>query len=216
VSDVLAGGRRIADVPRSTKAIDADAVVRAAASRTARPAAFWGWLVLIASESTLFGCLIGTYFYLRFQTLHWPPDGIPRPDVAIPLILVCVLALSSVPMQLASLAGRAGRLARARLFLVVALVIQAGYFAYEVHDFQTQLGRFPVTKDAYSSIHYTLLGADHAHVLVGLLFDVWLLWKLARGLTAYRLNALQGITWYWHAVNLLSLMVIGTILSAAV
>ena len=64
-----------------------------------------------------------------------------------------------------------------------AFVVQAGYFAYEVHDFADQLHATDITRDAYTSIYYTLLGADHAHVFVGLLLDVWLLAKLAGGLT---------------------------------
>ena len=68
--------------------------------------------------------------------------------------------------------------------------------------------------NAYSSIYYTLLGADHAHVLLGAIFSVWLLAKLARGFTAYRLNAVQAITFYVHAVNVITIVVIGTLLSA--
>ena len=180
-----------------------------------RPAAWWGMLILIASEATLFGAFIGTYYYLRFKSTAWPPDGIPEPKALVPLILVGCLLATSVPMQLASQAARAGRLAAARVLILLALTVQAGYFAYEVHDFADQLG-FEISRDAYSSIYYTLLGADHAHVFLGLLFNVWLLWKLARGLTTYRVNAAQAIAWYWHAVNLLTLAVIGTILSAAV
>ncbi|MDX6508118.1 MAG: cytochrome c oxidase subunit [Gaiellaceae bacterium] len=181
-----------------------------------RPAAWWGMLILIASEATLFGAFIGTYYYLRFKSTAWPPDGIPEPKVLVPLILVGCLLVTSVPMQLAWQSARAGRLAAARALILLALTVQAGYFAYEVHDFADQLGRFQVSRDAYSSIYYTLLGADHAHVFLGLLLDVWLLWKLARGLTTYRVNAAQAIAWYWHAVNLLTLVVIGTILSASV
>jgi heme/copper-type cytochrome/quinol oxidase subunit 3 len=172
--------------------------------------------VVIASEATLFGCMIGSYFYLRFHTPSWPPDGIPKPHVVLPIVLVCVLASTSVPMHLASAAAHAARLTAARLLLMVALVVQTGYFAYEVSDFSDQLHTFDITRDAYSSIYYTLLGADHAHVFIGLLFDVWLLGKLARGLTTYRLNAIQAIAWYWHAINLISLAVIGTIVSGAV
>ena len=56
--------------------------------------------------------------------------------------------------------------------------------------------------------------ADHAHVFVGLLFSLWLLLKLTRGLTLYRANASQAITWYWHFVNLLTVVVLATLLSA--
>ncbi len=216
MADYVAGDRVVSSVPRTTEAADAAAVRVAVERRLGPPAAWWGMAMLIASEGTLFGAFIGTYYYLRFNAPTWPPAGIPEPKVVVPLILVGCLFLTSIPMQLASLAARAGRLAATRLFIVVALVVQCGYFAYEVHDFRDQLHQFDVTRNAYSSIYYTLLGADHAHVFVGIVFNLWLLWKLARGLTTYRMNAVQAITWYWHFVNVLTFVVIGTLLSAAV
>jgi cytochrome c oxidase subunit III len=188
--------------------------VSAVAAAPTRPVGWWGMVTLVAAEATLFGCFIGTYFYLRFTTAVWPPAGVPRPSVTVPLVLALVLASTSVPMTLALRAVRAARLGAARLFLVAALVVQAGYFAYEVHDFQDQLRGFTPQTDAYGSIYFTMLGADHAHVAVGLLLDLWLLLKLARGLTRYRLNATWAITVYWYAVSLITLAVIGTLLSA--
>ena len=186
------------------------------AARVGRPAAWWGMVMLVASEATLFGCLFGTYYYLRFETPHWPPDGLPEPRVVVPLVLSFTLAATAAPLLLATRAARAGRLAAARALLVLALVVQSGYLAYEVHDFDDQLTRFTPQTDAYGSIYFTLLGADHGHVAVGLLLDVWLLLKLSRGLTLYRLNALQAITVYWYAVLVLTLCVTGTLLSATV
>jgi cytochrome c oxidase subunit 3 len=215
VSDYIAGGRAVKNVPRTTSADRTEAVVEALARRTGPPASFWGMLMLVASEGVLFGAMIGSFFYLRFNTRVWPPHGDPRPDVVVPLILVACLSTTSVFMQLAWRATRTGRLGAARLLLVTALVVQCGYFAYEVNDYADKVHADPITSDAYSSIHFTLLGADHAHVFVGILFDVWLLWKLARGLTMYRANAVQAITWYWHFVNVLTWVVIGTLLSAA-
>ena len=216
MTDYAAGDGPFVEVPRTTEATGAGPVSYVVSRRVGMPAAWWGMMILIASEATLFGAFIGSYYYLRFKSPAWPPDGIPEPRLVVPLVLVGLLALTSVPMQLASRAARAGRLAPARLALLLALVVQAGYFAYEVHDFSDQLNTFDITRNAYSSIYYTLLGADHAHVLVGLLFDVWLLWKLARGVTTYRVNATQAIAWYWHAVNLITIVVLATILSAKV
>jgi len=212
----VAGGRSVSDVPRTTEAAGRDAVVAAAAQRRTRPAAWWGMVLFIAAESTLFACMIGTYFYLRFESAHWPQDNLPKPHVLVPIVLALVLAATSIPMYLAWAAARVGRLAAARLAVVAALVVQAGYFAYEVHDYSGELHRFDITRNAYSSIYYTLLGADHAHVFLGVLFDLWILGKLARGLTTYRLNALQAIAWYWYAVGAITLAVIGTLSSAAV
>jgi heme/copper-type cytochrome/quinol oxidase subunit 3 len=172
-------------------------------------------MILIASEATLFAAFIATYFYLRFTSPRWPQGGLPEPKALVPLILVVCLVATSVPMQLASAAARDGRLAATRLFIAVALVVQAGYLAYELHDYRNQLQVFGIGRNGYSSIYYTLLGADHAHVALGILFDLWLLGKLATGLTGYRVHATQAIAWYWHAVNLITVVVIATLLSAA-
>jgi heme/copper-type cytochrome/quinol oxidase subunit 3 len=183
-------------------------------ARIGRPAAWWGMVILVASEATLFGVFIGTYYFLRFHSRAWPPDGLPRPALVIPLVLLACLVATSLPMHLAAKAALAGRLAATRFLVSVVLLVQAGYFAYEVHDYADQLHRFDITRDAYSSIYYTLLGADHAHVLLGAVFNLWLLGKLARGFTRYRLNAVQAITFYVHAVNVLTIVVFGTLLSA--
>jgi heme/copper-type cytochrome/quinol oxidase subunit 3 len=189
-------------------------VREALARRRGPPSALLGMAILIATEATLFAAFIGTYYYLRFDTPVWPPRGVAEPKVVVPVILVAVLALTSVPVHLAWRSVRAGRVGPARRFLLAALVVQCGYFAYEVKDFADQLRATPMTHDAYTSISYTLLGADHAHVFLGLLLSAWLLLKLLRGLTIYRANAAQAIAWYWHFVNLLTIVVLATLLSA--
>jgi heme/copper-type cytochrome/quinol oxidase subunit 3 len=212
MADYAADGQ----VPRTTEATGSAAVSLAVSQRLGRPAAWWGMMIFVASEATLFGAFVGTYFYLRFKSPAWPPDGIPEPRVVVPVILVACLVATSVPMHLASQAAQAGRLVATRLLILAALVVQCGYLAYEVHDFRDQLHAFDITRDAYSSIYYTLLGADHAHVFVGILFNFWLLWKLARGLTTYRVNAVQAVAWYWHAVNVITVVVLLTLLSARI
>jgi heme/copper-type cytochrome/quinol oxidase subunit 3 len=182
--------------------------------RTGFPAAWWGMLILIGSESMLFGCFIATYYYLRFKAPEWPPAGTHAPAIATSLILTACLVATSAPMHIASLAVRTGRLGRARLAIVTALVVQCGYLAYEIKDYSDQLAQSDITRNAYTSIYYTLLGADHAHVLIGILFNLWLLGKLVTGITRYRTHAAQAIAWYWHFVNVVTIVVIATLLSA--
>lgn len=214
MADYVAGGVPERFVPRTTGAADADEVVVLAGRRSGPSLAIWGMAMVIASEATLFGTFIGSYYYLRFGASHWPPAGTPEPRVVVPLIMAGILATSSLPMQLAANAVRRGRLWRTRAFLVVALAVQSAYLAWAIHDYVHQLHRSAPQDNAYSSIYSVLLGADHAHVALGILLVVWLLWKLAHGLTTYRLNAVQAVTFYWHAVNLLTLIVIGVLLSA--
>ncbi len=216
MTDYVAGGRSESLVPRTTDARNARQVAAAVDGRRGFAPSLWGMAIFVASEATLFATFVGTYFYLRFKTLHWPPLGTPEPRVVVPLVLVAVLSTASAPMQLAANAARAGRLRATRLLIALALLVQSGYFAYEIRDLQDQLQRSQPHDNAYASIYYVLLGADHAHVFLGLLLDLWLLGKLATGLTMYRLNALQAVAFYWHAVNVITWVVTGTLLSAAV
>jgi cytochrome c oxidase subunit 3 len=215
VSDYVAGGRSEGLVPRTTDARNAGEVAALASARSAPAVSLWGMAMFVASEATLFGAFIGSYFYLRFKSPHWPPLGTPEPRVVVPLILVAVLSTTSAPMQLAVGAARAGRLRATRLLILLALLVQSGYFAYAIHDLHDQLQHSQPQDNAYSSIYYVLLGADHAHVFLGLLLNLWLLWKLVTGLTMYRLNAVQVVAFYWHAVNIITWAVIATLLSAA-
>lgn len=68
-------------------------------TRIARANGWWGTAIFVATETTLFGVLFGTYFYMRFNAVTWPPDGIAPPSTVVPLVLAGVLAVTSVPMQ---------------------------------------------------------------------------------------------------------------------
>jgi heme/copper-type cytochrome/quinol oxidase subunit 3 len=205
-------GRLEALVPRTTAQTSRGAA-EAAALRRGRPVAWWGMLMLVASESTLFGCLFGTYLYLWFKSAHWPPLGAPEPPVLVPVVLALVLAASAVPLRFATRAARSARVGRVWALIALALLVQAGYLAYSIHDFQHRLDSLTPQDNAYGSITYVLLGADHAHVAAGIVLSLWLLLKLSRGLTTYRLNALSAIAFYWYAVIVLTAFVTLTLIS---
>ena len=97
--------------------------------------------------------------------------------------------------------------------MLAALAEQAAYFGIQVHEYAADLGRFTQQGSAYGSIYFTLLGAAHAHVAVGVLLDLWLLAKLLRGFTRYRHNALEAISFYWWAVYALTVVITLTVLS---
>jgi cytochrome c oxidase subunit III len=187
--------------------------VRVEHAREAKPNGWWGIALFVATEATLFGTLIGSYFYLRFNNLQWPPPGVPEPKVALPLVLTGVLLATSLPLQAAVSAARDARRVRAWWLVALALLVQAGYFAMQVHLFADDLAKLRPQGSSYASIYVTLVGADHAHVFVGLLLDLWLLARLATGLTNYRLVGLRVVTFYWHFVNVLTVAVVLTQLS---
>jgi heme/copper-type cytochrome/quinol oxidase subunit 3 len=79
-----------------------------------------------------------------------------------------------------------------------------------VHEFLGDLDKFSPHDSAYASIYFTLLGAHHAHVVVGMAIEVWLLAKLLGGLTPYRLVGVRVAALYWYFVNAVAIGVVLT------
>jgi cytochrome c oxidase subunit III len=179
-------------------------------TRRTVPNGVWGFLVFAATEAALFGTLLAAYFYLRFQSPQWPPRGIEAPSVALPLALTAVLVLTTAPMALAARAARRGRAGAAWRLVALALVVQGGYLAWQIVLYLSDLDAFSPSATAYGSIYFTLLGAHHAHVAIGLLLNLWLLLRLASGLTPYRVQAVLVVALYWAFVNAVAVLVVAT------
>jgi heme/copper-type cytochrome/quinol oxidase subunit 3 len=128
----------------------------------------------------------------------------------VPVLLTAALVVSAIPVQLAWRAGRAGRTKASWRFLATGFALQLGYFVWQVHDWVDAIHDAPPSQSTYSSIVTTMLGFGHAHVLLGLLIDAWLLVQLARRLTPYRLVGLQSAALYWWVVSAISVAVLLT------
>src|SRR5256885_6585978 len=194
----------------SMEATSGSAAARVDRSRLAMPNGWWGEALFIATEATLFGTLIATYYYLRFNATHWPPPGVEHPKVALPLILTAILVATTVPIFFAVRAARAGSARLAWLLFLVAVVVQAGYLGVQVHEYLSDLDKMSPQGSAYASVYFTLIGAHHAHVVVGMALELWVLWKLLGGLTNYRLTGVRVAAFYWYFVNLLAIAVVLT------
>ena len=179
----------------------------------ARPNGWWGMVLFVLGEATLFLMLFATYFYLRLQTTAWPPKGIEKPPVLVPVLLTAALVLTSGAMQRAWSAARVGARVRAWWWLAAAGAVQVAYLVWQWHDFVDEVHREPPSDTAYSSIRFTMLAIDHLHVLLGAVLTAWLVMRLATRLTPYRLRGLQAVTFYWHAVNVLTVLVLAVDLS---
>jgi heme/copper-type cytochrome/quinol oxidase subunit 3 len=191
------------------------AAAAVARRRGAQPNGWWGAALFVATEAALFGSILGTYFYLRFKTAVWPPQGIEPPDVVVPLCLTAALVATTIPLLLAVRAARASNATATRALVLLAVLIQAGYIAVQVILFQEDLGKFSPRDTAYASIYFTMLGAHHAHVIFGILLELGLLVKLIGGLTNYRLIGVRAVVLYWYLVNGLAVLVVLTQLSPA-
>jgi len=170
-----------------------------------RPLARWGMLGLIATESALFATLVATYFYLRAQSDDgWPPVGIDKPGVALPVIATVVLLPSSVALVLAI-----RRPTEARIWIGVAITLGLAFLALQGWAIHSALEDVHPQTDAYGSIFYTLAGLHWTHVAAGVLIAVWALsrtWIGPAPVVAIAVTAL-----YWHFTNALAVALLVTL-----
>ncbi len=171
------------------------------------PNGWWGMVVFVATEATLFGTLVGTYVYLRFQNAHWPPpsnyrsrrsltplaaDRRPRRDERPDAARVALGARGSARPRVVGARRRArgaGRLPR------------RGRCTTTSHDDR----RLPAAGSAYASIYFTSSAPTTRTSLVGVLLDAWFVLRISHAADALpRSSALQATAFYWHAVNMLT------------
>ncbi len=182
--------------------------------RIAQPNGWWGMVLFLAAEVTLFGTLLATYFYLDFRSAHWPPPPIKPPSVVLPLVATAVLLATSLPMWFAARSARGENRGATVWLIVLALVVQCCYLAGQILLFRHDLRQFVPNQSAYGSIYFTILGIHHAHVALGILLDLGVLWPLvSRGLDNYWLIGVRALALYWYVVGGLGVLVVLTQLS---
>jgi cytochrome c oxidase subunit III len=168
-----------------------------------RPTGWWGMVMFITTEATLFAALVASYFYLRFQsTPEWPLGGIKPPELPLPLVMSAILLSSSLPMAWADRGIRDGRVGRLRLGLAVTFLLGVTFLGLQSYEYTVKLEEFTPTTNAYGSLFYAITGFHGTHVLVGLLLILFVqvrawLGHFGRG----RHLHVQTTAMYWHFVD---------------
>jgi cytochrome c oxidase subunit III len=185
--------------------------VRATGELPARPTAWWGMLLVIATEATLFALLLASSFYLQARTPGpWPPDGIAAPKLLVPAAMTVVLFASSVPMYYADRKIRRGDITRLRIGLVVTFVLGSAFLVLQAVEYRDRLTEVRPSTDAYGSSFYTITGLHGLHVLAGLILIAWTLFRARRGIVTRRHHVGVEVTaLYWHFVHLAWLVIFG-------
>jgi heme/copper-type cytochrome/quinol oxidase subunit 3 len=163
--------------------------------------AWWGMVVLIMTEATIFAGLIGSYFFLRATSKQWPPAGIEEPEILVqPLIFSFVLWGSSLPLFWAEFGIKKGNQFRLRAGLMVSFLMGAAFMYHTFDDFEKL--HFGWRDNAYGSAFYTIVGLHALHVIIGLLMNLVVQLKVWAGkITKDRHQTVDIYALYWHFVD---------------
>lgn len=171
-----------------------------------RSAIWWGNLLLLAIETTMFALLIGAYFYLRGNFAQWPPPHIagpmayldPAPRLGVPTVNLFVILSSVVPMAWADRAAlrmQSGSVCRG---LIVCIVLGLIVIALRCWEFGAL--RFRWDDNAYGSITWTIVAMHLLHLIVATLeLALMLVWILRKGMDEKHARDVRvtAVYWYW-------------------
>jgi heme/copper-type cytochrome/quinol oxidase subunit 3 len=176
---------------------------------------WWGMVLFIAVEATVFALLLASYFYIRFRTGPvWPPDGIEAPKLKLVLIMSAVLWSSSIPVHLAHGAIRHDQQRKLRVYLALGFLLGAAFLALQCTVEYPDIARHEFTPrtDAYGSMFFTITGLHGAHVAVGLLMSAWVQLRARQGaFDRHRHVSVQNFVMYWHFVDVVWVFVLATL-----
>jgi cytochrome c oxidase subunit III len=179
-----------------------------------RASGWWGMLLFIATEATIFGILFATYFYLRFRNMPvWPPAGIKQPTLGLPLLMSAFLLTSSIPMHVAELGVKRGKQTWLKVGLAVSFLLGAGFLVIMLgFEYPEKLKEFTAQTNVYGSLFFLITGLHGSHVFVGLVMNAWAQLKAARGRFDERHHlTVLNVAVYWHFVDAIWIFVFLTL-----
>jgi heme/copper-type cytochrome/quinol oxidase subunit 3 len=170
--------------------------------------AWWGMMMLITTEGTIFAILLATYSFLEATHHTWPPSGVPRPELRLSVPFSLVLWGSSIPIFWADAAIRKGNVRHLRIGLALSGLMGLAFLSYTVKEFHDL--HFGWRDNAYGSIFYTVVGLHASHVVVGVLMNIVVSIKAFQGkFSATRHETVDVFSLYWHFVDAVWVFVFG-------
>ncbi|HVA45354.1 MAG TPA: heme-copper oxidase subunit III [Pirellulales bacterium] len=166
-------------------------------------AAQWGMLAFLVSEVAFFGTLITAYVAYIGQDIAGP---MPSEVLSLPLVLgttFCLLA-SSGTMHLADRRLHQGRKLQFRLAWTATIALGIAFLLGTAYEWRELIVEHQLTigRNLFGSTFYTLVGFHGLHVTMGILMMLAVLGLMLAGrLSTENRQPVQLVSWYWHFVD---------------
>lgn len=187
----------------------------------------WGMGWFIFSEVMFFGALFGALFYARFYAVPelghtpllwpgyaatWPTAGPASKDIfkpmaawGIPALNTLILLSSGATVTWAHWGLKKNNRTQLKIGLVLTILLGVLFLGLQAHEYLT--ANFSLKTGIYGATFYMLTGFHGAHVTLGaIMLSVILGRVLAGHFTANRHFAFEAVSWYWHFVDVVWLM----------
>jgi cytochrome c oxidase subunit 3 len=136
-----------------------------------------GLLVFLASEFLMFAGFFATFLIFRSTISEWPPEG-TEVELLLPAINTVILVSSSLVINLGTKAIKKNDLAGMRKWFAITAAMGAIFLGGQIYEYLS-LG-YGLTTNLFSNCFYLMTGFHGAHVFIGLLLILGVLWRSRR------------------------------------
>ena len=166
-----------------------------------------GMACLIATESALFSVFVVAYLFYIGKSLTGPT---PAEVLDIPVLATICLLSSSLTIVIAERAMHRGSMGQFKLWWFVTILLAAeflGATAYEWYKL-IRIDHLTIATNLFGTTYYPLVGLHGSHVIVGLVLLVTVFYFGVRGYDLHpHAERIQMISWYWHFVDVVWVVV---------
>ncbi|GAA4719774.1 cytochrome o ubiquinol oxidase subunit III [Brevibacillus fulvus] len=161
-----------------------------------------GFWIFLVTDCILFATLFATYVVLRTHT-DGGPIGKEIFEVPGFVAETFILLTSSFTSGLATLAMHKGNVKGLIGWLIVTAALGLGFIGLEISEFANMVQEgATISRSAFLSAFFTLVGTHGLHVSVGLLWMIGLMVQLGRyGITTVTKRKITTISLYWHFLD---------------
>ena len=162
---------------------------------------WWGNILMMTIEGTVFALAFAVFIYLRMNNLDWPPATVPKPDMLLPVIDLALLILSGIPAFYTDAAARHENLNGVRAGMATFIAMGIVFIAIQFIVL-TNLG-YKWSDHAFGSIVWVVIGMHLFHCITAsgenLMLLIYLFFKPA---TKKRYLDVRCAAVYWFFVIL--------------
>jgi len=174
--------------------MSAQGIERASAARV-------GMVGLIVAEASLFAVFVVAYLYDLGKSLSGPS---PKEVLSLPVLGTVCLLSSSVTVALAVRALGRGAVRRCGAWLLATVVLAIVFLTNTAAEWLRLITREGVTigTNLFGTTFYALVGLHASHVIVGVvMLGLIGVFAWSRVLQSAHVERVELVSWYWHFVD---------------
>jgi len=163
----------------------------------------FGFWLFLATDLVLFACLFATYVILQDNTAGGPTE-MQLFNVPSFTAETLILLTSSFTGGLGTYAMHKGSRRALITWMIITVLLGLSFIGLEVKEFVTYATHgAPLQRSAFLSAFFTLVGTHGAHVSLGILWMLSIIYQLARrGITPITARKVFIVGLYWHFLDI--------------